>query len=96
MLRYWPFASHVRETQFLTELREVLEVCDAGGVEALAPRLFRRVVKCLSDSHLQVADQALCLFENDSFVGVLRNCAEVAFPLVAPVVATLADSHWHA
>ena len=33
LLKYWPFANCVKETLFLTELQEVLEVCEVDKLE---------------------------------------------------------------
>ena len=33
LLRYWPFANSAKEVMFLTELLEVLEVCEISKLE---------------------------------------------------------------
>ena len=33
LLKYWPFANAVKEALFLTELQEVLEVCEVTKIE---------------------------------------------------------------
>ena len=33
LLRYWPFANSAKEVMFLTELLEVLEVCEINKLE---------------------------------------------------------------
>lgn len=73
LLRYWPFANSPKETLFVQELQEVLEVCEGSKLEPLIKPLFRRIVMCISGPHLQVADRAMCFFENDYFLGILRN-----------------------
>jgi serine/threonine-protein phosphatase 2A regulatory subunit B' len=52
LLRYWPFANSVKETLFLTELQEVLEVCEVDKIGNLIPKLFIRIVKCIGGIHL--------------------------------------------
>jgi len=37
---------------FLSEMLEVLEVCDLKQLEPLIPRLFKRLIRCISGSHL--------------------------------------------
>ena len=40
---------------FLTELLEVLEVCEVGKLESgIVTRLFKRLIKCISGAQLQV------------------------------------------
>ena len=73
LLKYWPFANSVKETLFLTALQEVLEVCEIEKIEHLIPRLFKRIIRCIAGDHLQVADRAMCLFENDHFLSILKT-----------------------
>jgi len=95
LLKYWPFANCIKETLFLTELQEVLEVCEVDKVEHLIPRLFKRIVKCIGGIHLQVADRAMCFFENDYFLNILKTYKEKTFPMLVPIIVDLADNHWH-
>jgi serine/threonine-protein phosphatase 2A regulatory subunit B' len=95
LLKYWPFANCVKETLFLTELQEVLEVCEVEKVEHLIPRLFKRIVRCIGGIHLQVADRAMCFFENDYFLNILKTYKDKTFPMLVPVIVDLADNHWH-
>lgn len=95
LLKYWPFANSVKETLFLTELQEVLEVCEVEKVEHLINKLFRRIVRSIGGIHLQVADRAMCFFENDYFLNILKTYKEKTFPMLVPVIVDLADNHWH-
>lgn len=95
LLKYWPFANCVKETLFLTELQEVLEVCEVEKIESLIPRLFRRIVKCIGGTHLQVADRAMCFFENDYFLTILKTYKEQTFPMLVPTIVDLSEHHWH-
>jgi len=95
LLKYWPFANCVKETLFLTELQEVLEVCEVEKVKPLIPKLFKRIVKCIGGIHLQVADRAMCFFENDYFLTILKTYKDETFPMLVPVIVDLAENHWH-
>ena len=95
LLKFWPFANCIKETLFLTELQEVLEVCEVDKVDILIPRLFKRIVKCIGGIHLQVADRAMCFFENDYFLNILKTYKESTFPMLVPVIYELAENHWH-
>ena len=95
LLKFWPFANCVKETLFLTELQEVLEVCEVEKIDHLIPRLFRRIVRCIGGTHLQVADRAMCFFENDYFLTILRTYKDQTFPMLVPTIVDLADNHWH-
>jgi len=95
LLKFWPFANCVKETLFLTELQEVLEVCEVERIEHLIPRLFKRIVRSIGGDHLQVADRAMCFFENDYFLNILKTYKDKTFPMLVPVIASLAEHHWH-
>lgn len=42
-----------------------------------------------------MADRAMCFFENDYFLNILKTYKEKTFPMLVPVIAELADKHWH-
>ena len=95
LLKYWPFANCVKETLFLTELQEVLEIVEDDKIKDLISPLFRRIVRCIGGTHLQVADRAMCFFENDYFLSKLKAYRELTFPMLVPVIVELSDKHWH-
>lgn len=73
----------------------MLEVCEVDKVEHLILKLFKRIVKCIGGIHLQVADRAMCFFENDYFLNILKTYKEKTFPMLVPVIFDLAENHWH-
>ena len=95
LLQYWPFASFAKETLFLSELLEVMDVCDITKLDPHIDILFKRLVRCIASPHLQVSDRSMCFFENDFFLSVLRNYKLKIFPLMVPIIAKLVESHWH-
>lgn len=48
MLKYWPFANYVKEVLFLSELLEVLEVCELDKLEPYLNKLIKRYIKAIS------------------------------------------------
>jgi serine/threonine-protein phosphatase 2A regulatory subunit B' len=96
LLKYWPFANYAKETLFLAELLDILEVCcDTAKLEPLLPKIFKRLVRCIASPHLQVSDRSMCFFENDFFLNILKNYKNIAFPILVPVINHLATHHWH-
>lgn len=69
MLRYWPFASSPKEVMFLTEVLEVLEVCDIAKLEPLINKLFKRLIKCIAGPHLQVKTKIIKIKDLFFFIG---------------------------
>ena len=95
LLRYWPFGNSPKETLFLAELNDVIEVCELSKLEPLVQKLFKRLIRCISGPQLQVSDRAMQFFENDYFLGILRTFKQTTFPMIVPVIVELADTHWH-
>ena len=90
-----PFAYSVKATLFLAELQDVFEVCEVDKIEQLVLKLFMRIVICIGGIHLQVADRAMCFFENDYFLNILKTYKDKTFPMLVPVIVDLAENHWH-
>lgn len=95
LLKYWPFANFSKETHFLQELLEVLDVCDITKLEPYIDKLFKRLIKSIASPHLQVSDRAMCFFENDFFLSILKHYKQRTFPILVPVIVHLAETHWH-
>ncbi|OMJ76117.1 hypothetical protein SteCoe_24559 [Stentor coeruleus] len=95
LLRYWPFGNSPKETLFLAELNDVIEVCELSKLEPLIPKLFKRLIRCISGPQLQVSDRAMQFFENDYFLGILRTFKQITFPMIVPIIVDLAETHWH-
>jgi serine/threonine-protein phosphatase 2A regulatory subunit B' len=96
LLKYWPFANYTKEVLFLAELLDILEVCcDPQKLEPILPKIFKRIIKCISSPHLQVSDRSMCFFENEFFLNILKNYKHIAFPILVPVITHLVNYHWH-
>lgn len=55
LLKYWPWANSRKETMFLREMLEVLEVSEVAKLEErIVLKLFKRVIKCIAGPQLQV------------------------------------------
>ena len=42
-----------------------------------------------------MADRAMCFFENDYFLNILKTYKEKTFPMLVPIIVDLAENHWH-
>lgn len=73
----------------------MLEVIEVDKIEHLIHKLFTRIVKCIGGIHLQVADRAMCFFENDYFLNILKSYKDQTFVLLVPVIVELSENHWH-
>ena len=94
LLKYWPFANTEKELLYLTELKEVLEVIDPKDMQQIVSKLFKRIIKCISGENMHICDRAMCFFENEYFLNIVRIYKEETFPIMAPKINELADNHW--
>jgi serine/threonine-protein phosphatase 2A regulatory subunit B' len=94
LLKYWPFANTEKEILYLTELREVLEVIDLTEIKPLVPKLFKRMIRCIAGENMHVCDRAMCYFENEYFLNIVRVYKDEVFPIMAPKINELAENHW--
>ena len=58
------------------------------------PKLFNRLTKCITSTHVRVQDAALCLFEIESFVLLMRKHKEITYPMLVPKVMDAGKGHW--
>jgi len=72
-----------------------LEIVDDDKIKSLIVPLFRRIVRCIGGTHLQVADRAMCFFENEYFLSKLKTYKSITFPMLVPVIVELSEKHWH-
>ena len=94
LLKFWPFANRTKECLFLTSVYEAISACKPETIEHLIPRLFKRIVKCVSSDDVQVADRALCLWESNEFLELMKMYKETTYPIIVPVIAGLGKKHW--
>ena len=53
ILRYWPYANFTKQTLFLSEMLDIIEVSnDNAKLEPIIKDIFKRIVKCIASPHL--------------------------------------------
>ena len=96
LLKYWPMSNYIKETLFLAEVLDILEIClETERLAPIIPDICKRITQCIASPHLQVSDRSMCFFENDFFLKILTQFKNVAIPIMAPVINYLAEHHWH-
>lgn len=94
MLKFWPFASSDKEKLFLTEVREVIEVTDPALLKPVITPLFKQIMKCVGGPNMFVSDRALCFFESDHFVEIVKKYRVETYPVMVPLIERLSQDHW--
>lgn len=95
ILKYWPITHSSKEVMFLGELEEVLEATQLPEFQRCMVPLFRRLARCMSSFHFQVAERALFLWNNDHVENLIKQNRKVILPIIFPSLEKNAKSHWN-
>uniref|UniRef100_A0A1D1YWY2 Serine/threonine protein phosphatase 2A regulatory subunit n=1 Tax=Anthurium amnicola TaxID=1678845 RepID=A0A1D1YWY2_9ARAE len=95
LLKYWPIINSSKEVMFLGELEEVLEVTQVAEFQRCMVPLFRQIGCCLNNSHFQVAERALFLWNNDHIRNLIIQNRKVILPIIFPAMERNTNSHWN-
>lgn len=95
LLKYWPITNSSKEVMFLSELEEVLEATQMPEFQRCMVPLFRRIARCLSCSHFQVAERALYLWSNDHIENLIKQNRKVILPIILPALEENCNTHWN-
>ncbi|KAK8529325.1 hypothetical protein V6N13_102256 [Hibiscus sabdariffa] len=95
LLKYWPITNSSKEVMFLSELEEILEATQPAEFQRCMVPLFRKIARCLSSSHFQVAERALYLWNNDHIENLIRQNRGVILPIIFPALEQNGHNHWN-
>ncbi|PKA61108.1 Serine/threonine protein phosphatase 2A 59 kDa regulatory subunit B' gamma isoform [Apostasia shenzhenica] len=95
LLMYWPITNSSKEVLFLGELEEILEATEESELQKCMVPLFKRIARCLSSSHFQVAERALVLFNNNRVVNMTSRHIKIILPIIFPAVESNIRGHWN-
>lgn len=56
---------------------------------------MKKLIGCIASSHITVSDGAMCFFENDFFLSILKTHKNTVYPMFVPIVLKKAEDHWH-
>ncbi|ORX79184.1 protein phosphatase 2A regulatory B subunit [Anaeromyces robustus] len=95
LLRFWPKVNSPKELMFLNEIEEILDIIDPSEFVKIQVPLFQQIAKCISSPHFQVAERALCYWNNDYIINLIENNANVILPIMFPALFKNSRSHWN-
>ncbi|CCH58273.1 hypothetical protein TBLA_0A04800 [Henningerozyma blattae CBS 6284] len=84
LLRYWPKVNSTKEIMFLNEIEDIFEVIEPLEFIKVEVPLFVQLSKCIASSHFQVAEKVLSYWNNEYFLNLCIENAEVILPIVFP------------
>ena len=76
LLKYWPISNCGKEGNFLNEMEEILELYEGSNDSKCEEQVFKRLCKCISSLHFQVAEKALMLITSDRIMGIFSQNKE--------------------
>lgn len=59
MLKYWPYGHTPKETWFLNELEDLLELVKPEDIVPYRVPLFKRVAKCIASTNILVGARSV-------------------------------------
>ncbi|CCF57782.1 hypothetical protein KAFR_0D01360 [Kazachstania africana CBS 2517] len=89
LLRYWPKTNSTKEIMFLNEIEDIFEVIEPLEFIKIEVPLFVQLAKCISSSHFQVAEKVLSYWNNEYFLNLCIENAEVILPIIFPALYEL-------
>ncbi|KAM3163328.1 Serine/threonine-protein phosphatase 2A 56 kDa regulatory subunit [Lachancea thermotolerans] len=89
LLRYWPKINSTKEIMFLNEIEDIFEVIEPLEFIKVEVPLFVQVAKCISSSHFQVSEKVLSYWNNEYFLNLCIENAEVILPIIFPALYEL-------
>jgi len=95
MLKFWPVSITSKQVLFLNELEETLELTQPPEFYRMQEQLFRRIARCITCPHFQVAERTLFLWNNDYIVKLINQNRQALFPVVIGALYTNSKQHWN-
>lgn len=89
LLRYWPKINSTKEIMFLNEIEDIFEVIEPLEFIKIEVPLFVQLAKCISSPHFQVAEKVLSYWNNEYFLNLCIENAEVILPIIFPALYEL-------
>merc|ERR550539_856239 len=95
MLRYWPVSITSKQVLFLNELEETLELTQPSEFHRMQDVLFRRLARCITCPHFQVAERTLFFWNNDYIVKLINLNRQELFPVTIGALYKNSKQHWN-
>ncbi|KAI9355737.1 phosphatase 2A regulatory B subunit-domain-containing protein [Zopfochytrium polystomum] len=95
LLRFWPKTNSPKEVMFLNEVEEILDVMEPEEFQKIQVPLFQQIARCVSSTHFQVAERALCYWNNDYIINLIGDNASVILPIMFASLYRNSKTHWN-
>ncbi|ORX98005.1 protein phosphatase 2A regulatory B subunit [Basidiobolus meristosporus CBS 931.73] len=95
LLRYWPKVNSPKEVMYLNELEEILDIMEPQEFVKVQVPMFHQIARCVSSPHFQVAERALCYWNNDYIVNLISDNIRIILPIMFPSLYQNSKMHWN-
>ncbi|OBA23847.1 protein phosphatase 2A regulatory B subunit [Metschnikowia bicuspidata var. bicuspidata NRRL YB-4993] len=82
LLRFWPKINSPKEVMFLNEIEDIFEVMEPSEFVKIQIPLFAQLLKCIASSHFQVSEKVLCFWQNEYFLTLVTENAQIVLPVI--------------
>ncbi|XP_078388821.1 serine/threonine-protein phosphatase 2A 56 kDa regulatory subunit beta isoform [Cetorhinus maximus] len=95
LLKFWPKTCTQKEVMFLGELEEILDVIEPSQFVKIQEALFKRIAKCISSPHFQVAERALYFWNNEYILSLIEENCQGILPIMFGTLYRVSKEHWN-
>ncbi|ORX88514.1 protein phosphatase 2A regulatory B subunit [Basidiobolus meristosporus CBS 931.73] len=95
LLRYWPKVNSPKEVMYLNELEEILDIMEPQEFVKVQVPMFYQIARCVSSPHFQVAERALCYWNNEYIVNLIGDNIRIILPIMFPSLYQNSKMHWN-
>jgi serine/threonine-protein phosphatase 2A regulatory subunit B' len=74
------------------------EMIEQGGIEnmkTIQEDLVKRLCKCMSSNHFQVAERSIFLLNNDTIMKMISQSKEILYPILLRSLLKNSKNHWN-
>ncbi|GEQ66620.1 hypothetical protein JCM33374_g283 [Metschnikowia sp. JCM 33374] len=82
LLKFWPKINSPKEVMFLNEIEDIFEVMEPSEFVKVQIPLFAQLSKCIASSHFHVSEKVLCFWQNEYFLTLVTENAEIVLPVI--------------
>jgi serine/threonine-protein phosphatase 2A regulatory subunit B' len=95
LIKYWPKTSSQKEVMFLGEIEEILDAIEASQFQKVMETLFKKIAKCVSSPHFQVAERALYFWNNEYIMSLIDENSSTILPIMFSCLYRISKDHWN-
>lgn len=95
LLSMWPVTQAAKQCLFIGEVEEILNIMRPVDFVRVQDAFVSRLCLCITCQHSQVAEAAMSLWNNSTFVKLIYDSREVLFPTIISALYKNSTQHWY-